>query len=161
MSDGVITTSESKPRTNGKAAFKTNQGLFEPTVMFFGMCNSPATFQAMMDSIFSDMIEGQKVIVYMDDILIFAENQEELQEQTKQVLQRLREHNLFLKPNKCEFNKTTMEYLGLIIQEGKLSMDPVKLSGIRDWPTPTSVKQVQGFIGFATSIDNSSRSLAN
>jgi hypothetical protein len=149
MSDGVITTSESKPRTNGKAAFKTNQGLFEPTVMFFGMCNSPATFQAMMDSIFSDMIEGQKVIVYMDDILIFAENQEELQEQTKQVLQRLREHDLFLKPNKCEFNKTTMEYLGLIIQEGKLSMDPVKLSGTRDWPTSTSVKQVQGFIGFA------------
>jgi hypothetical protein len=54
--------------------------------MFFGMCNSPATFQAMMDSIFSDMIEGQKVIVYMDNILIFAESQKELQEQTKQVL---------------------------------------------------------------------------
>jgi Reverse transcriptase (RNA-dependent DNA polymerase) len=57
--------------------------------MFFGMCNSPATFQAMMDSIFSNMIEGQKMIVHMDDILIFAENQEELQERTKQVLQRL------------------------------------------------------------------------
>jgi Reverse transcriptase (RNA-dependent DNA polymerase) len=126
MSDGVTITS----------------GLFEPTVMFFGMCNSPATFQAMMDSIFSDMIEKQKVVVYMDNILIFAENQEELQERTKQVLQRLQEHNLFLKPKKCEFNKSTMEYLGLIIQEGKLSMDPVKLSRIRDWPTPTSVKQV-------------------
>jgi Reverse transcriptase (RNA-dependent DNA polymerase) len=98
--------------------------------MFFGMCNSPATFQAMMDSIFSDMIEGQKVIVYMDDILIFAENQEELQERTKLVLQHLREHDLFLKPKKCEFNKMTMEYLRLIIQEGKLSMDPIKLSGI-------------------------------
>jgi hypothetical protein len=114
--------------------------------MFFGMCNSPATFQAMMDSIFSDMIEGRKVIVYMDDILIFGENQEELEERTKQVLQRLREHDLFLKPKKCDFNKTTMEYLGLIIQEGKLSME---LSGIRDWPTPTMVKQVWGFIGFA------------
>jgi hypothetical protein len=54
-----------------------------------------------------------------------------------------------LKPKKYEFNKMTMEYLGLIIQEGKLSMDPVKLSRIRDWPTPTSVKQVRGFIGFA------------
>ena len=62
-----------------KAAFKTNRGLFEPTVMFFGMCNSPATFQAMMDSIFSDMIEGCIVIVYMDDILIFAKTQEELE----------------------------------------------------------------------------------
>jgi Reverse transcriptase (RNA-dependent DNA polymerase) len=70
-----------------KAAFKTNQGLFEPTMMFFGMCNSPATFQAMMDAIFSDMIEGCMVIVYMDDILIFANNQEDLQKHTKMVLQ--------------------------------------------------------------------------
>jgi hypothetical protein len=78
-----------KAEDQWKAAFKTNRGLFKPTVMFFGMCNSLATLQAMMDSIFSDMIKGRKVIVYMDDILIFAENQEELQEWTKQVLQRL------------------------------------------------------------------------
>jgi Reverse transcriptase (RNA-dependent DNA polymerase) len=104
-----------KTEDQWKAAFKTNQGLFKPMVMFFGMCNSLATFQAMMDSIFSDMIKRRKVIVYMDDILIFTENQEELQERTKQVLQRLWEHDLFLKPKKCEFNKVTMEYLGLII----------------------------------------------
>jgi Reverse transcriptase (RNA-dependent DNA polymerase) len=129
--------------------------------MFFGMCNSLATFQAMMDSILSDMIEGQKVIFYMDDILIFAENQGELQERTKQVLQRLWEHDLFLKPKKCKFNKTTMEYLGLIIQEGKLSMDPVKLSGIKDWPTPTMVNKSEDSLDLRTSIDDSSRSLAN
>jgi hypothetical protein len=117
--------------------------------MFFGMCNSPATFQAMMDFIFSDMIEGCIVIVYMDDILIFANNQEDLQKHMKMVLQRLQEHDFFLKPKKCEFNKTMMEYLRLIIQEGKLSMDPAKLSGIRDWPTLNTVKQVQGFLGFA------------
>jgi Reverse transcriptase (RNA-dependent DNA polymerase) len=110
--------------------------------MFFGMCNSLATFQAMMDSIFSDMIEECIVIIYMDDILIFANNQEDLQKHTKMVLQRLWKHDLFLKPKKCKFNKTTMEYLGLIIQEGKLSMDLVKLSGIRDWPTLNTVKQV-------------------
>jgi Reverse transcriptase (RNA-dependent DNA polymerase) len=75
-----------KAKDQWKAAFKTNRGLFEPTVMVFGMCNSPATFQAMMDSIFSNMIEEQRVIAYMNNILIFAENQEELQEQTKQVL---------------------------------------------------------------------------
>ena len=68
-------------------AFKTNRGLFEPTVMFFAMCNSPATFQAMMDSIFSDMIEGCIVIVYMDNILIFARTQGELEQYTKMVLQ--------------------------------------------------------------------------
>jgi Reverse transcriptase (RNA-dependent DNA polymerase) len=110
--------------------------------MFFGMCNSLATFQAMMDSIFSDMIEGCMVIIYMDDILIFANNQEDLQKHTKMVLQQLQEHDLFLKPKKCELNKTMMGYLGLIIQEGRLSMDLVKLSGIRDWPTPNTVKQV-------------------
>jgi Reverse transcriptase (RNA-dependent DNA polymerase) len=138
-----------KAKDQWKAAFKTNRGLFEPMVMFFGMCNSPATFQAMMDSIFSNMIEERRVIVYMDDILIFAENQEELKKQTKQVLQRLWEHDLFLKPKKCKFNKMTMEYLGLIIQEGKLSIDPIKLSGIRDWTVSITVKQVQGFIRFA------------
>ena len=68
-----------KKEDQWKAAFKTNRGLFEPTIMFFGMCNSPATFQAMMDSIFADMIEGCIVIVYMDDILIFAKTQEELE----------------------------------------------------------------------------------
>jgi Reverse transcriptase (RNA-dependent DNA polymerase) len=126
--------------------------------MFFGMCNSPATFQAMMDSIFSDMIEGWKVIVYMDNILIFAENQEELQEQMKQVLQRLREHDLFLKPKRCEFNKTTMEYTRLIIQEGKLSMDPVKLeTGLPQlW-----LNKSEDSLDSQTSIDDSSRSLAN
>jgi Reverse transcriptase (RNA-dependent DNA polymerase) len=75
-----------KTEDQWKAAFKTNRGLFEPTVMFFGMCNSPATFQAMMDSIFSDMIEKNLVIVYMDDILIFANTQEKLQEITAMVL---------------------------------------------------------------------------
>ena len=69
-----------------KAAFKTNHGLFKLTVMFFGMCNLPATFQAMMDHIFIDMIAGNLVIFYMDDILIFAKTQEELEKNTKLVI---------------------------------------------------------------------------
>src|SRR5271168_3057160 len=72
-----------------KAAFKTNRGLFEPTVMFFGMTNSPATFQSMMDSIFEDMIMAKEVIIYMDDILIFANTLEKLKRCTKIVLERL------------------------------------------------------------------------
>ena len=70
-----------------KAAFKMNQGLFEPTVMFFGMCNSPATFQAMMDEIFKDMIEEGIVIIYMDDMFLSAKTKERLQENTRRVLQ--------------------------------------------------------------------------
>jgi Reverse transcriptase (RNA-dependent DNA polymerase) len=86
-----------------KAAFKTNKGLFEPTVMSFGMCNSLATFQAMMDDIFMTMIDNWLVIVYMDNILIFADTKEELEWITKLGLEKLQEHDLFLKAKKCEF----------------------------------------------------------
>jgi len=131
-----------------KAAFKTNRGLFEPTVMCFGMCNCPATFQAMMDSIFNDLIGGSIIIVYMDDMFIFESELPPLIENTKTVLQCLRDNNLYLKPSKCEFHKTKIEYLGLVIEEGKISMDTTKLKGIQDWPIPMTVKQVRGFLGF-------------
>jgi transposase InsO family protein len=131
-----------------KAAFKTNRGLFEPTVMFFGLCNSPATFQAMMDDIFSDMINEGIIIVYMDDIFLFAPDEITLTENTKRVLQRLQDNDLFLKATKCEFNRTKVEYLGMVIEEGKISMDPGKLAGIRDWPAPTTVKATRKFLGF-------------
>ena len=77
--------------------------------MFFGLCNSPAIFQGMMDSIFEDLIEGHIIIVYMDDIFLFAKTLAELEANTKKVLQRLRENDLFLKPGKCEFCKTKIE----------------------------------------------------
>ena len=105
-----------------KAAFKTNKGLFEPTVMFFGMCNSPATFQAMMDDTFSDLIDEGIIIVYMDDILIFAKDKETLERNTKKVLDRLQKKDLFLKPKKCEFCKPRIEYLGMVIEEGQVSI---------------------------------------
>jgi Reverse transcriptase (RNA-dependent DNA polymerase) len=100
-----------------KAAFRMNKGLFKPTVMFFGMCNSPATFQAMMDNIFMTMIDNRLVIVYMDNILIFADTEEELERITKLVLKKLREHDLFLKAKKCKFCQTRIKYLGIIIEE--------------------------------------------
>jgi len=131
-----------------KAAFMTNRGLFEPTVMFFGMCNSPANFQGMMDSIFDDMITGTLIIVYMDDMFIFHKDLKILKENTKIALKRLRDNDLYLKPSKCEFHKTKIKYLGMVIEEGKVSMDTSKLKGIQDWPIPSTVKQVRGFLGF-------------
>ena len=131
-----------------KATFKTNKGLFEPTVMFFGMCNSPATFQAMMDDTFADLIEIGIIIVYMDDILIFAKDKKTLEENTKKVLDRLQKNDLFLKPKKCEFGKSKIKYLGMVIEEGHVSMDPGKLKGIQERPVPTTVKQTQAFLGF-------------
>ena len=120
-----------------KAAFKTNQGLYEPTMMFFGMCNSP-----------EDLIKEGIVIIYMDDMFLSAKTKEQLRENTKRVLQRLMENDLYLKPKKCEFCKEKIEWLGMVIQEGKITMDPGKLKGIQDWPAPTTVKQVRGFLGF-------------
>jgi Reverse transcriptase (RNA-dependent DNA polymerase) len=125
-----------------KVAFKTNKGLVEPTVMFFRICNSLAIFQTMMDDIFMTMIDNQLVIVYIDNILIFANTEEELRRIMKLVLEKLQKHNLFLKAKKCKFCKTKIKYLGVIIKQGKIAMDLVKLGEIRDWPVPTMVQQV-------------------
>lgn len=132
-----------------KAAFTTNRGLFEPRVMFFGLTNSPATFQALMNSIFGDLIAAGKVAVYLDDILIFSDTREEHRRVTHEVLRRLQEHDLFLRPEKCEFEQTEIEYLGLVIRQGEVSMDPIKVQAVRDWPTPRNLREVRGFIGFA------------
>jgi hypothetical protein len=79
-----------------KAAFATTRGLFEPTVMFFGLTNSPATFQGLMNAIFADLVAGQKVIVYLDDILIYSSDMEEHRRVVREVLKRLQEHDLYL-----------------------------------------------------------------
>jgi RNase H-like domain found in reverse transcriptase/Reverse transcriptase (RNA-dependent DNA polymerase) len=131
-----------------KAAFRTNRGLFEPLVMFFGLTNSPATFQTMMNDIFQDLITEGAVCVYLDDILIFTETMEEHDRVTRLVLERLRQYKLYLRHDKCEFAKTKIEYLGLIISHGQAEMDPVKIAGVAEWPTPDGKKAVQSFLGF-------------
>ena len=131
-----------------KAAFRTNRGFFEPLVMFFGLTNSPATFQTMMNDIFIELIDGQVVIVYMDDILIFTETLEHHRQVVSKVLELLETNKLYLKAEKCEFEKEKIEYLGLIISQGRIEMDPVKIEGVSRWPEPSNVKEVQSFIGF-------------
>ncbi|SJL15199.1 uncharacterized protein ARMOST_18685 [Armillaria ostoyae] len=131
-----------------KAAFRTNRGLFEPTVMFFGLTNSPATFQWMMNDIFKDLISEGKVTIYLDDILIFTKDLDEHQRIVRRVLQKLRENKLFLKAEKCEFEVLETEYLGVIISKGQVRMDPIKLAGIAEWPTPMKKKELQSFLGF-------------
>jgi Reverse transcriptase (RNA-dependent DNA polymerase) len=131
-----------------KAAFKMNRGLYEPTVMFFGMCNFPATFQAMIDIIFRKELEENLIIVYMDDILAFSKTIDSLEKIERIILEKAREYNLYFKAKKCEFRKPKIEYLGLVVKEGKLAMDPAKLKGILDWPAPKTVKEVRSFLGF-------------
>jgi len=137
-----------KPGDEWKAAFHTNRGLFEPLMMFFGMTNSPATFQTMMNDIFRTLIAKGIVVVYLDDILIFTETEEEHEQVVRRVLEVLAEHKLFLRPEKCEFHRKRIEYLGLVILENKVEMDPVKVAGVHDWPTPENWTDVQAFVGF-------------
>jgi len=131
-----------------KAAFRMNRGLSEPLVMYFGLMNSPTTFQTMMDDIFEDLISEGVVVVYLDDILIFTETLDEHRRITHRILELLEKHKLYLHADKCEFEKTTVEYLGVIISHNSVVMDPVKIAGIAEWPTPTNKKEVQSFLGF-------------
>ena len=100
-----------------------------------------------MDTQFADIIATGHVVIYLDDILIFATTLQQLEELTHWVLQRLQDLDLFLRPAKCSFNQTSVEYLGLIISKGELCMDPVKLKAIQDWPVPRLIKNIQKFLG--------------
>ena len=131
-----------------KAAFTTNRGLYEPRVMFFGLCNSPATFQTMMNDILRDFISRGELICYMDDILIHSENLDDHRRITREVLTTLRHHKLFLKPEKCKFDRKEIDYLGLVISCGHVGMDPIKVQGVAEWPIPGKLKEVQSFLGF-------------
>ena len=137
-----------KPRDEWKAAFHTNRGLFEPLVMFFGMTNSPATFQTIMNDIFRTLIAKGIIVVYLDDILIFTRTEEEHKQAVWRILEVLVEHKLFLHLEKCEFHWKEIEYLGLVISENKVAMDLVKVTRVCNWPTPENQTNVQAFIGF-------------
>ena len=126
--------------------FTCHRGAYEPLVMFFSLCNSPATFQTMMNDIFHDM---PAVIVYIDDILIFTKDKKGHDEIVLEVLCRLKENDLFVKPEKCFFKVREVEMLGLIIGLDGIKMDPKKVEAITAWPVPTKVKEVQSFLGLA------------
>jgi len=116
--------------------------------MFFGMTNSPATFQTMMNDIFRTIIAEGIVVVYLDDILIFTKTEKEHEQAVRRILEILVEHKLFLCPEKCEFHRKQIEYLSLVISENKVAMDPVKVAGVREWSIPGNQTDMQAFVGF-------------
>jgi RNase H-like domain found in reverse transcriptase/Reverse transcriptase (RNA-dependent DNA polymerase) len=140
-----------------KAAFLTLEGLFKPLVMFFGLTNSPATFQTIMNSIFHVEVAQGWLSVYMDDIVIHtqpllgeteAEHMEQHKQLIHQVLDKLEANNLYLKLEKCKFLKKEINYLGVIVGNNVLKMDPKKLQGVADWRTPQTPTDIQKFLGF-------------
>ena len=104
--------------------------------MYFGLTNSSATFQTSMNMIFADLIASNKVAVYMHDILIYSSDTKTHWQTIHKVLKRLEEYNLFLKPEKYEFDCDHIEYLRLVISQESIEMDQVKVKAIVDWHTP-------------------------
>ena len=138
-----------------KAAFKTKYRLYKPNIMLFGLTNSPAMFQARMDHLLQQWVdkwalEDVKGSWYMDNILMASRNKEKHQQATHKLLDILEANDLFLKPGKCVWEQPHVNYLGLILEEGVTCMDPAKIVGIANWPTPTMVKQVRSFLGFCS-----------
>ena len=117
--------------------------------MFFGLTNSPATFQTMMDDIFHEEIAQGWLRVYIDDVIIVTEDDDKLhEEKERHFLFKLALNNLLLKPEKCWFHQKEVEYLGVIIGQGSVKIDPIKVKGIMEWPTPTCIEDIRSFLGF-------------
>jgi len=131
-----------------KAAFLTNKGLFEPKVMYFGLCNSPGIFQRMITSIFRELLHEGILANYMDDFVIPAKTEEELEKRTIRFLKIAEKHNLCFKRSKCDFNATEIPILGVRVGNGEVQMEEAKVKAIKEWKTPTKVKDVESFLGF-------------
>jgi len=140
-----------------KAAFLTLEGLFEPTVMFFGLTNSPAMFQMMMNTIFHTKVVQGWLSVYTDDIVVHTKQEKQEMEQQHinhhrqyihHMLNKLEQNDLYLKPKKCNFEQKEIDYLSVIVGNGKLQMDPKKLKGVADWPKPNNPTNIRKFLGF-------------
>jgi transposase InsO family protein len=131
-----------------KTAFRTKSGLFEYLVMPFGLTNAPATFQRMINNVLREFIDDF-VVVYLDDILIFSDNEEQHTQHVHKVLQALQDAKLLVEPEKSHFHVQEVEFLGHIIAPNTIRMDPKKVAAVREWEEPTNVKEVQSFLGFA------------
>ena len=124
-------------------------GSYEPVVMFFGMTNSPAIFQGMMNKILRDMINEEKVVVFVDDVLIGIEMEERHNNIVKEVLRRLEKNDLYMKPEKCTWKVQKVSFLGVVMGQGKIEIEEEKVVGVLNWPTPKTVRNIRKFLGLA------------
>jgi len=138
-----------KERDEWKVVFLTNKGLFKSQVMYFRLCNSPETFQRMMNSIFQELLYEGVLANYMDDFVILARNMKELEERTIQFLKIAERHNLCFKQSKCNFNMKEIPILGVIVGKRQVQIETNKVKAVKEWKTPSKIKEVESFLGFA------------
>ncbi|KAK3549364.1 hypothetical protein QTP70_035069 [Hemibagrus guttatus] len=131
-----------------KTAFHTTHGHYEYLVMPFGLTNAPAVFQSLINEVFQDIL-GKWVIAYIDDILVYSTSLEEHVHHVWAVLSRLQQNHLYVKPEKCEFHRTTITFLGYVISQQGVKMDLTKVRAVTEWPNPTTIMELQRFLGFA------------
>jgi len=126
-------------------AFTASEGLFKPTVMFFGLMNSSAIFQTIMNEILQDLINTGKVVSFIDDVIIGMEGVKG-HDELVEVMEKLTENNLYVKPEKCKWKIKEVGFLGVVIGLEGIKMEEEKMKGILDWLTPKGVKDVQKFL---------------
>jgi hypothetical protein len=131
-----------------KTTFITKYGLYEFMVMSFGLTNAPAYFMYLMNNVFMDYLD-KFVVVFIDDILVYSQNEQEHVEHLRKVLQRLRDCQLYAKLSKCKFWISEVLFLGHIINRDGLVVDPKKVEVILDWKAPKDVRGIKSFIGMA------------
>jgi hypothetical protein len=129
-----------------KTAFTSRYGLYEFTVISFGLTNTPAYFMYFMNKVFMEYLD-KFVVVFIDDILVFSRSGEEHEEHLRLVLQKLREHQLYAKFSKCDFWLKEVSFLGHIITDGGIAVDPSKVRDVLDWSPPKNVLKIRSFLG--------------
>jgi len=122
---------------------------FEPTVMFFGMTNLPAIFQKMMNRILRDMINKGKVAVFVDNVLVRTETEEEHNKIVEEVLKRLEENDLYIKPEKYAWKVRKIGFLGVVIEPNGIKIEREKMDGVLSWLEPKNIKDIRKFLGLA------------
>jgi len=132
-----------------KGVFTMHIGSFEPTAMFFGMTNLPATFQVMINEILRDLINEGKVAAFMDNVLVGTEIEEEHDEIVEEILRRLEENDLYVKPEKYMWKTRKIGFLGVVIGPNRIEMEEGKVEGVLGWPIPKTMKDVRKFLGLA------------
>jgi hypothetical protein len=137
-----------RPSDIPKTAFSTRYGLYEFIVMSFGLTNAPAYFMNLVNKVFMEYLD-RFVVVFIDDILIYSKCESDHEEHLRLVLQKLRDNQLYAKYNKCEFWIDEVSFLGHIISNGGISVDPAKVKEIVVWGIPTTVTEIQSFLGLA------------